>query len=364
MSETTTLFKMVVVLGIFFVFVGFLPGSSTPAAWTDFRNQLSGQDFPEYDNPFTSTKYYADTLLPRHNGEDFFGDPVPFAVNDVNSECGVPDVNTNISDCVRTNDGASSYLTTSGNFTVYLDAVPEIVPRPIVQTVIVEVWCLSDDIERQSLMVKLEAYSLSIIPEYVEGTPVNGMTPSAGDGGTGVGGLGICSVGEFKKVTFYAINENPCVDGDTGCWAYAGFTEPSVFNQVWVQTNSSHILISAVAVHINSVVPGNADGACVAPDGAWLPALDILGCQIDQAVRFTVRLITAIVNGIVYLGAVIYFGLSAAFNLVLGFFQMMGYLYAVPNAPFAVQIFLDVFVTGALVYIIFIIVKTIRGSEP
>lgn len=328
MSEAKTLFKMVIVLGMFFLFVGVLPGQSTPAAWVDFENQLSGQGFPEYENPWSAPVSFG---ISRPT--------FPGTLGAVMVLEGCDDTPEDIPNCVNTRDGESSYIVVAGsqqgfefNWTN-----PSLVgvAGSTVRNIVVTVNCRS---------ASQIAADFTIFPADV-GSPIQ-----------------TCPVGpEFRDV-YFELNtpggyEEEFPFNDIPQAYFQGFSldedgESDETRFMYVSYIEMEVLILA------GVAP------CTAPDGAWIPALDILGCQITQFFTNILKFIQAVVNGIVYVGAVIYFGLLAMFNMILGFFQMISYLYAIPDTPDWAQIVVSVFVTGALVYIVFIVVSMIRGSDP
>jgi len=185
-----------------------------------------------------------------------------------------------------------------------------------------------------------------------------------------------CAKGEFSVSSFIingivAPTAQPVFRGDNACSINADdcgviiltpddcFSAGSGCPLYDVLGGGNEVWFSSFRVQVTYIADVETEDACVGDN-----FFTNVGCAIENFGRQVWLFLTYVVNGIIFIGAVIAFGIKVAFNLVAGFFQMMFYLYALPGTPTWAQIVLDVFVTATLVYILFITVKTIRGNGP
>jgi len=346
MSEAKTLFKMVIVLGIFFLFVGVLPGGSTPQAWQDFQSQMDGQNFPQFSNPYQEIRT-ADRV-PKSE------DPNPgIQYDDFPDRCN--NVSFEVWECLLTNDGADSYVVLNSS-------------TPDIGFNLTE---FSGTAGRRIISAFFTAECLSTRATVRIGIILNQGTVITNDGFE-------CAIGQFSVSTFI-INEitsptaQPLWRGDNSCnmnsddCGVAILTPDDCFSApppegcpaYDILGGGNEVWFSSFRVRVTYIADVQSEDACVGDN-----FFTNIGCAIENFGRQVWLFLTYVVNGLIYVFQVMAYGLTAAFNLVAGFFQMLAFLYALPNTPEWAQIVVDVFVTAALVYILFIIVKTIRGSEP
>lgn len=348
MGEASTLFKMVAVLGLFFLFVGVLPGQSTPSAWQEFQTNMNGSEFPEFNNPFPNdflrvslTAYDSSTVEPYPYGASTVGEP--FNTTDCTAiDWGLPGDLRDVSECVRApldNSFVTQELNLTGDpddpfwtepsytfISVIFNNATAITPIPFVTRVVVRVVCKADD--------------------RILTTPI---IQGVADGATE---RGFCSTsGEFRDIQ---MTWKPIDSSDTWTELLGGLSVLFIFQG----PTDTLVDINYVQVDVFTETQEN----CAAPAGAWFPWADEIACAIGRGLQAIYNGFLFAVNGVVFAVQVVAHVLYLIALLVAGFFQMLFFLYALPGTPTWAQIVVDVFVTATLVYIIFIVVKMVRGS--
>jgi hypothetical protein len=78
------------------------------------------------------------------------------------------------------------------------------------------------------------------------------------------------------------------------------------------------------------------------------------------------RFFESIMKGVIFfINALVFVGQVLAYlgGLVAGFFGIVGFLFAIPDAPEIVQSIITIAVVGMILWIIFVFIRTIRGSS-
>src|SRR3990170_7809722 len=313
MSDSKTILKIVVLLGIMFVLVGTISPESS-AAWDDFSETVS--TFPSFKNPFCET--ISSTILPI---EDFCYTGDTGVCNEYETP---PPVGCTFADghlCLQTDDSDNSYIPLDANvgsqnpaFGVnmtefYISAIQ-------IFDVTISVWCKTENGSafpfKLSAAVQGAAFSMyAVCPseDYRQ------LSKSAG--------FEINSDAFQNNVTFF-VSRDGAHDAD------ARFT--AILVEIWYIPSTQ----------------------CT---GNWF---ENMGCQLGRFFDAFVKVIRFVVNGAVYLGEIIWW----VGVMTVSFFAMLAYFLSIPDAPPLVQGIIATIFIGLLAFLSFVVFGAVRGSGP
>lgn len=339
MSESSSLFKVFVVLGIVFLLVGLImPGEN--AAWTDFQTTLSaGFTNPSAERTFIFAPGADGTEAPLNvRGED----PETASCNHEEFPPGGPWYG-----CLQTQDGPGSYLTTgfspfSVEFGVYLEAFPDTSRSWLVTNVSVTYECASNG-------------SGVIWDFYENGFPATVLLSTASAGGE----IEACpdvesNVGPYE--TFTSWIDTTLSDLHVADF-FAGGAELRGRPGGPIAPESDLIFVSYVSVVIRYQADANCDfDAGGNPFDDIVRATYYIGCVLGAFFLFIVDFFTLLAN----LGSFVF---SIISGFLLGFLSVFGWLFAVPGAPAEVQGVISIIILALLGWLLFLIAKFVRGSS-
>jgi hypothetical protein len=322
MAEIESVAKIVIVLGIVFLFVGLLyPGQES--GWTTFQTSI--QSFPQFDNPFNGDTYEIDVAII----DDWVqgGTQYPASITDAGSvsHCDTsasPNGATEWYGCLLTQDSATSYVSTNATKTEFGMSLSYITGA-------------SSDFPVLAFKITTECRSAT------ENSYVDYLFYNSGEvlqAEIPPGGF-FCGYNTFQNVTVFA-------QFDTAYPTVADFNAGVFEVNPSAPTDYSYIRITAI-------VGGSKD--CTGAD-----TLTYIGCVIAGFFNAVIKALRFLLNGIVFIGLIIvYFG-----SIVAAFLVMVAFFFSVPGAPPIVQGLLSVFVVGALLLVGITIINQIRGASP
>jgi len=308
-SESVGVVKIVIVLGLVFILVGALyPGES---GWNQFNASI--QAFPTFQNPFDERISHTPLVIADGNNDPGVGQ----VVNNANvTNCDDSDEDPYWG-CVTTLDAAGSYIilnSSDNQFTVDSDLIPVSTTLPVF-TVIVNVQCRGETDGTSQFQASINGSS-NWFSETVTCTGINAW------GNTTI-------INPFD--TAY-----PLVSDFTG----------GLFRIVQVGGDLDVSFMSFTFIIGNT-------GECASGD-----TLAYIGCQLGSFFSGVIRFFRAILNGIIFLGALIGYVLS----IIVAFFGMVGFMFAIPGTPAFVQALITAFIVGGLLLVIIAVLRVARGS--
>src|SRR3989304_1461240 len=311
MGSAGTIAKIVGVLAIVFVLIaGLYPGAG--AAWDTFS--VTGQAFPEFQNPFYETISANPPLIAD-------GDNAPDAAwnNGTVENCDDADA-VPYWGCVVSADGEDSYLSTlagDNQFNVRYDNIPTTGSLPVLHA-IVSIECRATVNGTFSISLLDSAlgvqYSSPVVrcvgpwAEFIE------MAVSA-------------TFGSLRPTVTDMTNGYIVFAGDTG------------------EFDVSYLSVAFVI---------GAENECSSAD-----SLAYVGCLISSFFGTVVRGIRFVINGLIFTGQIV----AWLFGIVAAFLGVVAFLFALPDAPPIVQAVITGIVIALLVVVVLVIVGMARGSE-
>jgi len=333
LGESTTIFKLVLILGVMFLLIGtLLPGADS--AWTQFSNTV--QSFPSFQNPFSMNVFVDSVLTPSAPG----GSPgTPHNLTAIGKTIRPTCVNTTFWDCMNTNDGNESYVFLAPNIDCpsggECDSIISDYPTPFlpfdvtgdvylngtqfVQTVLVEVWCRSNTTAQGSVTVLVDFFNIKTPLRHAFSCPVT-------------------LEDDFRRI---AVNYDNVIHGN-----YSGFNGLGM--TLWDATAPIQVTYIQVSVTTQrlSVV-----------GGVPCAALDI-ACELGRFGAIVVAVFQFIFNIFAFFGEVILWFAG----IVVGFATLVAFFFVIPGAPTIVQSIIVVVFVGIIAMIAFIVLKIVRGS--
>lgn len=321
MAEAETIGKLISVLGIVFLFVGLLyPGEDT--GWTNFQTQT--QNFPTFDNPFAGDIYEIPLPIVADSAQAGTEFPASSTDTDAVDDCDTsanPSGATDWWGCLLTQDAGVSYVTTSvaeEEFRVELGGVIGASGSLPILAIKMVTQCRGVSGETQSDFLFYKADETTLVFEIPASQPIT------------------CEADAFSNFTF--LN-----NFDT--------TYPVVSD-----INNGFLEINPLAptdfsfVSITVVVGSTKD--CSGED-----TLNYIGCVIQSFFNAVIKVLRFIVNGIIFIGKIIaYFVL-----LIVAFFGMVTFFFAIPDAPPLVQGIFTAFIVGSLFIVAIVLLSRLRG---
>ncbi len=333
MTDYSSAVKLIVVLALVIMLAN-LMGIGPTSPFASLQDSLqTGPVLPTFQDPFALREYVAHIAIPRVSSESqtTVGIPVPSILFGCTQEV--------YWECIDTPDGNDSYINLRPPNPVtgvpWIDAVriTEHPDQPAdfrVSRVSVEIQARSADINATVTIALWNAPAGSSV--FNIPLPRNDF----------VGG-------PFHNATF-----NIIPTGDVN-W--------SVYPQDIITFESSNGTIDLSFVRISfyaGAVPN-----CLAPAGAWFPALDITGCQIAQFVDWIITGIQFIVNAIIF-GFLYLMAWATWFATVIGGFIVglvgMALWFTALDAPPEIKTFFAIFTVVVVGFLSLIIASLIRGG--
>lgn len=341
MSETGTMVRIVMALGMLFIVMGLLnPGDD--AAWTEFQAATSVElVVPEFQNPFPSEFLRAQLTSTNYST----------SINAVGTNCAVGDFFSgyNASECVQ-----PPYVDATGSW--YTDMITGVPP------VAVAVMVLPD----------LPDYTPTTVP-HVASLVLHVVCRSQARVEIVASISGFGEAGEFSK-EFCSRTGN--FEDKQVSWKFN-------YNNTW---NALDLGPGAINIRFFSNVDGLSDPTgfvdvayvqldiytttqedCYAPPGAWLPGLDIFVCSISRTLTSIWQGFMYVINGVVWViqtaVAVAAFVGRIVVSLFVAMITMVTLMFAIPGAPAIVQALIDIVLVGLIVFVLMTVVKLVRGSS-
>jgi len=324
MGEASTLIKMVVALGIFFLLAGMLY-SGAESGWTNFQSAV--RNSPTFNNPFDSTTVtytfgwesggtgYETRVRARGAAHGCSSSAYWSCLVDPN------DADGNLSYLEINDDDAGDAEFLSLNVTG-LPSAGE------VRSGSLSVWCRANETADVPFNV--------VVHEWIPNT-----------GGSGNSYLDSLAFQYF------------CVPGYTFRLVVAHLTADIIRNlnananppnlQLWVSGfhgKSWHTTKLVLTIEI-------AASGCTGTD-----FFSNIGCSISNFLATGANILAFLINGLIFLGQVLLY----LAGIVNAFFGMLNFLFAIPDAPAIIQSIISVAVIGMIAWIAFVFIRTVRGS--
>lgn len=315
--------KMILAIGLIIVIAGLMfPG--VDSGWNNFQTTLQNITWPTYNNPFAPQTAIAQ-LIPQ-DSFCFYDNPNAIC----NGNTTLPNnlvgctFGTAIQ-CINTDDEDTSYAVingTGGQFGFEFNGTQAGFENYSIQSVNVGVWCRSGN---QSVSFLIHFSSTSLALNFYGTCPV--------------------SNGPYVKVN--------------GAFPFEIVSSPFGSNYtVFVDRNGTQ-------------AGGFARVTFVDLEVSYIPAqvtctgnvFENTGCQLASIGRTFVKIVAAIINGIVFaISIVAWVGYVMAI-FFLAMIQTLLFLYTLPGVPIQIQALVSVIVTALLGGIIFILLSFLRGNE-
>lgn len=334
MSEAKTLVKIVALLGILAIFMGVLPGGDT-TVWDNFSSAIKqGPNLPTFYNPYAAI-VLGSSLVP-----DFPGSiPSP-----------IPDVLPNVNQCDAAtywecwNDGDDQSWAQIGRDalgTIDCNAVRPCPSLPVnwtatwfangvnASTVIVAanviVTC-TNTVGTRSISVFVNSFGATL-------TPCNGDSESTTD-----------------YTRFYVGHTLGELDGADGTISVYETVNNIGLARIQVREVRIDLYVIEPPITCDNDVPLFGDVACA----IWLGANAIWKAILFIAfgIWFVISTVAAI---LIFVGSIIV-------NLFIGIFTLIAAYFSIPGVPAFLQAFIDILLIGIVVFIIYTLVKLLRGS--
>lgn len=353
MSETGTMVRIVMALGMLFLIMGLLnPGDD--AAWNNFQAATAQPVvIPKFDDPFQSryAHVFSVNTFPTGSG-------VHLSTGDCDDYV----------DCLRRLDDAFVIFATGDfegipvNFTADQSGADQ-----FVYSVIVRVSCFTVSFDEDNPTKEMAiAIPLSVIPEAAPinincpiYTPIHPpFNPATEDLPVAIQTMTI----SWAKETSTTSNIWGAVKDDAGVSIAA--IDPKSGPDYTSPPNNFQVYLGYVAWEMFTAE----DVSCAedTPEGAWFPWLDEVACNIS---RFTIEM----VKGFLFIGRALWWVVSAAVavvgfiggvvvNLIIAVVTMLSLMFVIPGTPAIVQGLIDIILVGLIVFIVVTVVKLVRGS--
>jgi hypothetical protein len=331
MSESNTLFKLILALGIVFLFIGLL-GASFPAyagataSWDAFTNSIStGPTFPTFQNPF-ATQRQNFTLLPIADGSV---PPASVTDNDAVASCDTDATPTaNWWGCLINRDASTSYVGSNNQWRVILGAASGIPSANPILFLTVDIQCRTPSVDTPIQVDLFKADDVSLV------ATITGITCGPGPAFTN----------HSLQNDFVPLR--PIV------------SDFSSGNLLVVVTSPFLSDVSYVAV----IFTYGPEPECSSAD-----TLGYIGCILSGFFNFIINGVRFLINGVVFIIATIatillYIG-SVVVNLFVGLAGSFGFLLALPNMPDPLQKGVAAFVIAVTAWIVYLAFKSVRGTS-
>lgn len=360
MSETGTMIRIIMALGMLFIVMGLLnPGDD--AAWKNFQAATNQPlNIPQFDDPFQER--YAHLFSVK---DDPTGSATPTVVSSQETPCG------NWEDCLKRPD--DSYV-------VYHIGNPGAVPLnfsadesgedQFVYSFTVRVSCSTTAVGNLPTIPTQEMaiyISLSVLPEA---EPILINCPFTREIVSGdFGDIPAHDTIQFQTMTIPWAKET----STTNVWGTlkddAGINIAAVNPRTGPAYSSPPgdylVYFNYITFELYTASPISC--ADSSPEGAWFPWVDELSCNIG-------RFVLEMVKGFLYIGRALWWGISAVvavvsfvggivFNFFIATLTMLGLMFAIVGAPLIVQAIVDVVLVGLIAFVVITLVKLIRGSQ-
>jgi len=340
MSETHTLFKIVLAVGIILLLIGAL-NPAAGAAWDDFATQVN--TFPSFVNPFDAAPSSEDFLaVPTQKSHEYHAPGVYAPASYV----GCANNTINRTDCLNSADDEESYIEITlpsgdGVTTIFFqwsDPRMAIIDGTTIRRVTVITRCMT--VEGPELAFSISWYGVASLGA---GEPLWGTScPKRAYGG----------VVAFRDYpTGSPTNPTKQYVGETGEWYDAGLHVPSGVS--YNATVTVRFTFIEIRVHVTYEI-----GACQAPTGAWFPWADEVACAIGRLAEYIWKGILFVINGLIFVGQMVFWFIT----LVIGFIGLFTYVFAIPDAPPIVQAIVTMLFVSFLALLGFIFFRMVTDS--
>lgn len=322
-GESASLAKLILLLGlVFFIISALYPGAG--ASWDGFKQQISGQNFPVFDNPFSNRTYKssltaAAAFCYATDGGLCNGQTTPAPTGCTFAQGYV---------CLQNpSKGDAAYITLVGddgannnNFAVNISQ--DTFPDYSIQTVDFSVWCRSPS--ASAIAFKIRAVVPPQVPLTLSATcPASQYYTKVSTSYTHQ----IVSSPYGSNVTFTVFRDG------TQTGAIAFFTG---------------IQVDVYFVPEQVTCTGN--------------VFENTGCQISNFGRTVLKIGQAIVNAGIFIVSVFVFGFQLIWSIFVGVFGSILFLVKLPDAPTEVQAIVAAPAICVLAWIGFVIAKIARGT--
>lgn len=335
MGESSILLKIVLCVGILFVFVSviypapiFIDEPPQSTAWDSFSDSISqGPQFPTFVDPFVGNTY-SHIRIPISNGTDDLPDSV--------SGCTIADY----WECVQFRDDGRFLTIESGDLvTVNITDLPS--PARVITDIVVRVSCRTNGDSETAVILYHET---ELTPDVIVGSFFF---------------LG-CNVGSFQEIAFSFSENDPAT---TARWDWSGIdTGWEIGIEIHPNLDNGPVLVDYMEAQVFSqdVV------TCAADPGAWFPWVDEQACAIGQFTQLIFHGFQFIFNGIsfvvVSIGAIMLYISIAVGGLFTGLITTFGFFIALPGAPPLIQTSVAVIFVAFIAFIAFVLIKIVRGT--
>lgn len=322
MGESQTLAKIVLLLGFtFFIVAALYPGAG--ASWDSFKQQLAGQSFPVFDNPF-STKTYRSVLVPDSafcyatDGGICNGQTTPSPTNCTFAQGHLCLLNPSKGDAAYItlvgDDGANN---SNFNVNISKDTFADL----SIQSVEISVWCRSP------------------------GNTTTRFAMTANTNGVGVPLSGTCPASAYYT-KFTASFNHQIVSSPFG--SNVTFLVARNGTQAGAVARFTGVQVDVYFVPEQVTCAGN--------------VFENMGCQFANFGRLILKIGQAIVNAVIFIASVFVFAFQLMWSIFVGIFGSLIFLLALPDAPAPVQAIVAVLALAMLGWIGFVIAKVARGT--
>lgn len=320
------LYKTLFILSIISAFAVLLYGGAGPVLFFS-------PTAPTFTNPFSDTivgnaSYFADGPS-KIDQSFFFYSPPSFVGCTNNSYSRVR--------CINTDDGEGSYIRFHfGDVSYQAEAVLfNITPPGLIGAGHMSVTQVTFTISCRTVRTLT---NVSPLFDFVIGG--GGMGDAIGTPFTS------CPVsdGAFQRM-IYTVNYPGGINNlsnTQGFNAYIFASHRDAFNNATARNGTLDISYIRVDLQLGTVA------TCEAPQGAWIPGLDVLGCIFGRIWQLSLNVILWIVGWFIFGG-----------QIVINAVTVIVWLYAIPNMPSIIQTFVSAVVTIWLIVVAFEIYKKI-----
>ena len=334
MSDSSILIKGLAFLAILSIFIGLLaeeyPGEVTAVSpWEDLQVSLStAPEWPVFYDPFVA-EVLSVVDIPFENGTDVSGGFTDQPDSVVG--CAIADYWK----CVATNDGNESYIVMNGlTVGLYNAFAVNVTSRNFgartIEDVVLEVWCRNNGtVQAQGILMIAEGAVFSTTFET------------------------FCPISDnFEPVIAHeATNPSSGAQWNAGTWE-----NPTISVGPYSDTPASSDLWFTF---VRLIIYYRVETVCT---GNWF---ENTGCQIGQFLNSFVKFFILIGSAIAYGILVIVTALTFVGGIIIGFFfgvYAIATFFLTIDAPPIVQAILGVMFFGIIAFILFLVVKLVRGT--
>lgn len=360
MSETGTMVRIVMALGLLFIVMGLLnPGDD--AAWQSFQESVGRPlNIPTFDDPFQERYPHYFSVK-----DDPTGAATPTVVSSLESPC------DDWENCLKRPDDAYVVYHIGNPGAVPLNfSADESGPDQFVYSLEIRVSCVTMAVGNDPAVRPDEMalyIPMSVIPEA---SPILINCPFTRDRVSGgFGDMPAPSTVQFQTMTIPWGKETATsniwgtLKDDAGVAVAA--VNPRTGPDFTTPPGAYLVYFNYISFELYSASQKSCNDS--APEGSWFPWLDEVACSIGRFViefakgflfigRALWWVISAIVAVVGYIGTVMV-------NLFVATIVMLGLMFAIPGAPSIVQGLIDIVLVGMMVFLIVNVVKLIRGSQ-